>query len=462
MQCSSDHFSSLTFHASRALRLLSTLPVLTLVFGGGTTSSRAGTLAFDSAGNVFAVQKHAVCKFAADGTQNTFASGFKSPIALCLDNKGNLFVSDYQEQRIYRVTPDGKKSIFLNGITTGGMAFDRLDNFFVTQAEGYILKFTPDGKKSIFASGIDNLGSPMDLALDRNGNVFVSPVRALDQKGSIPSAIIKLTADGTRTVFASPLNEPAGISLDASDNLFVTEATEDKGTGYLRRTIVEFNTDGTKNTFASGLPGRPPSLACSSSGDVFVSTEDSILVFNSKGTQRIFASDRLSPDKQWEYQADEIGAEIDNVGTDEMVLNLGAQVNGYEYNSANILWAPDSKRFAFNYLLPASHALYETIALYQLRDGKWEALSSPVNTNSKDSQLKQLTKGQKLPKGSRGLNESNDVLKVIKWIDSDTALLSAGSPKAMLLFTLKIDAKGNSKITKVQPVSDEELDEMDD
>lgn len=462
MQRLSDRLSPFTFHLLQVSQLLSPRLLLT-VFAVSATSALAGNLTFDSTGNLFAVQKHAVCKFTPDGTQSTFATGFKTPAALCFDSRGNLFVSDYKDARIYRVTPDGNKGVFIDGITTGGMAVDRSDNLFVTQAEGPILKFTPEGKKSIVASGIDNLGSPMDVAFDRNGNVFVVPVRELDRKGGIPSSIIKLSRDGTRTVFASPLNEPAGISLDASDNLYVTEATEEKGTGYLRRAIVKFNPDGTKISFASGLSGRPASLACSPSGDIFVSTEGSILVFDSNGSRRTLASDRLSPDKRWEYQADEIGAEIDQLGTDKMVLNLGTEVNGYEYNSANIVWAPDSKRFAFNYLEPASHSRYETIALYQLREGKWEALPSLVDTNSNNSQLKQLAKGQPVPKGrSRGFDNGDDILKVVKWIDSDTALLYAASRKAKLLFTLKIDAKGNSKIIQVQPVSHEDLDEIDD
>ena len=464
MQRPSDWLSLLSVHFLRARQILSTRVLLPALFAAGAAGASGSTLAFDPAGNLYAVQKHAICKFTADGTRSTLATGFKSPIALCLDSKGNLFVADYQEQRIYKLTPYGKKIIFQDGITSGGMAVDRSDNLFVTQVEGPILKFTPEGEKSTLTSGIGNLGSPMDLALDRDGNLFVVPVRDLDATTVIPSAIIKLSPDGgTKTVFASSLNEPAGISLDKSGNLFVTEATQDKRTYYIGRTILRFDPDGTKNTFASDLPGRPASLACNSSDEVFVSSENSILEFDSKGTRRTFTSDRLSPDKQWEYQGDESSAEIVKAGADKTALDLRSEIgNAYELDSANVVWAPNSERFAFNYYMPAPHARYESIALYQLRNGKWEALPSPVNPDSRVSQLKQLSKGQPLPKSrSRGRGD-DDVLRALKWIDSDTLLLYAGSPKVVLLFTLKLDAKGNSKITKIQPVSDEELDEMDD
>ena len=51
-----------------------------------------------------------------------------------------------------------------------GMAFDGAGNLFFGTGNGSIFKLTPDGKKSIFASGLE----PEQLAFDRSGNLFVS------------------------------------------------------------------------------------------------------------------------------------------------------------------------------------------------------------------------------------------------------------------------------------------------
>src|SRR6059058_2107025 len=89
----------------------------------------------------------------------------------------------------------------------------------------------------------------------------------------------------------------------------------------------------------------------------------------------------VSPDKQWEYKCVEYGAgeclpQIVKAGTTQVVVDLSDVPDGARGMGAEILWAPDSKRFAFNYSTPLTHHSYETVAFYQLRGDKWEALRS--------------------------------------------------------------------------------------
>src|SRR5260370_8238008 len=102
------------------------------------------------------------------------------------------------------------------------------------------------------------------------------------------------------------------------------------------------------------------------------------------------------------------------------------------------------------------------IASWQVREGKWVGLTLPVGADSRKSQVEQVDKGHLPKQGSRTVGTSDDVLKVLKWTDADTALLYAAADKASLLFTLKFDAEGNSKIVKIQPVSEKILDELND
>jgi hypothetical protein len=273
------------------------------------------------------------------------------------------------------------------------------------------------------------------LAFDSSGNLF-----AVEHH-----SVAKFTGDGIQSTFAAGL-QPMGLCFDNGGNLFVSDFGSD-------------SIYGTKHTFASGLSVFPRALACSRSGNLFALTDHSILKFDSNGVQSTFASDWLSPDKRWEFQNDESWAGLVKAGTDETVVDLSKDSRAYQLESASVVWAPDSKRFAFNYLMPASHARYETIAIYQLRDGKWVALTLPVDLDSRKSQVAQLAKGHLPKRGSRTVGADNDVLEVLKWTDADTALLYAAADKASLLFTLKFDPEGNSKIVKIQPVSEKELDE---
>jgi hypothetical protein len=51
-------------------------------------NARAGALAFDASGNLFAVEHwRSIAKFTGDGIQSTFAAGLQEPIGLCIDKK---------------------------------------------------------------------------------------------------------------------------------------------------------------------------------------------------------------------------------------------------------------------------------------------------------------------------------------------------------------------------------------
>ena len=88
-------------------------------------STLAGGLAFDAAGNLFERGKDSIFKFTPDGKKSTFASGLSTGRStrlstdgvynLAFDAAGDLFVSDEDSHSILKFTPDGKKSTFATG-----------------------------------------------------------------------------------------------------------------------------------------------------------------------------------------------------------------------------------------------------------------------------------------------------------------------------------------------------------
>jgi hypothetical protein len=190
-----------------------------------------------------------------------------------------------------------------------------------------------------------------------------------------------------------------------------------------------------------------------------------------------------SPDKKWEY----VGGEeprILEAGTNQVVLVLQMQtLSATQQDLCNcellsegrgvVVWAPDSKRFGFNYSLhsrPNDEArrgyTFESVAFYELRGDKWVALESPASDLSEGSHLVQSLK-EHLPKkfNPRDCAPDRDVLNLHEWTDTSTAILYAPcygrkseNVKAAFLFTLKFDDARKWKIVKTHRMSEKEVE----
>lgn len=105
----------------------------------------------------------------------TFASGFDGPTGIARDSQGNLFVANYAENKIYKVSPSGQKSVFaqskdINGPI--GLAIDNANNLYVANyLSNSIAKVTSSGETSVIATG---LNKPYLLFLDNTSTLYVS------------------------------------------------------------------------------------------------------------------------------------------------------------------------------------------------------------------------------------------------------------------------------------------------
>lgn len=176
-----------------------------------------------------------------------------------------------------------------------------------------------------------------------------------------------------------------------------------------------------------------------------------------------------SPDGKWELRAGAAGEQGDFViaraGSDKTSLVLSeeeyvdglAEALGRAPAYANIVWAPDSKRFAFN-LQPGKG--YQTAQFYQLEGNTWRKLdsleSNAATTAPLDPAMARQEKKLKLQADWPFLTS----WQVRKWIDSSTALLYARKVKTVeigdeteavsvfFFFTVKFDPAGNWKVTR--------------
>jgi len=181
----------------------------------------------------------------------------------------------------------------------------------------------------------------------------------------------------------------------------------------------------------------------------------------------------MSPDKKWEYLGGD-EPKIFKAGTNDVALHLSDQGPG------DVVWAPDSKRFAFNY----GHGRTHQTLVYQLRDDQWVALDFPGDNDDFEKQPNDIVAGQlkkeglsekKLEKQGKFLRLIWSTMNVDRWLDSNTAIVHVSlrqvaarrdAPGEMdngygadLLYTLKFDPSGTWKIVKTHRMSKKEVKE---
>ena len=270
--------------------------------GVGSVFANTGSgplgLAFDSAGNLYVGMQsiNTIVKFSSTGTNlGIFASTGANPYALAFDSVGNLYVANAGDNTIAKITPGGVSSVFANTglFYPAGLAFDSAGNLYVANANNNnINKFSSTGTNlGVFASS--GGGAPAGLAFDSAGNLYVA-----NQTG----AIVKITTNGTGSVFANIGATPFGLAFDTTGNLYVTYNQ--------LNTIEKFSPTGTDlGVFASNLNGpafiaiRPDSattLRIAQSGN------QSVLFWPASGTNYILQSSTNLASTNWITATDAI------------------------------------------------------------------------------------------------------------------------------------------------------------
>jgi len=227
------------------------------------------------------------------------AASFNAPTFLAPDAFGNIYVSDYGNNMIRKITPAGNVSTFI-GTAVGldkpaGIAIDPSGNVYVVENEkNRIRKITPEGVVSTLAgsesgeSGNTNgigiaarFSGPMGLALDGVGNLYVTEennnlIRKITPMGVVSTFAgsgVQGSTNGNGT--SASFKSPAGVVIDASGNLYVTEGAN--------RLIRKISPTGDVTTFAgSGAQGftngngtsasfnKPAGIAIDALGNLYV------------------------------------------------------------------------------------------------------------------------------------------------------------------------------------------------
>ena len=243
---------------------------------------------------------------AADGT-GTNAS-FNNPQGLVIDGSGNIFVADFGNNEIRKITPAGVVTTIAGSTQPGradgtgtnagfngpyGIALDPYGHMYIADQNNYLVReMTQSGivttlagsGSNTFANGagpIAGFGQLLGIKVDVSGNVFVTDIgnnmiRKITQAGVVTTLAGTGTAgytDGAGSV--ALFNRPSDIAIDMSGNLYVAD--------YYNYVIRKVTPAGVVTTIAGGngssangtgaMAGfnRPYAIASDMAGNLFVS-----------------------------------------------------------------------------------------------------------------------------------------------------------------------------------------------
>jgi streptogramin lyase len=259
------------------------------------------------------IEAQIVTTFAGSGVpgdvdSNGTNASFDQPNGVVGDALGNLYVADYDNNKIRKITPSTDVSTFagsgnqgsMDGIGTAASFYQPTaiclgaqGNFYVADFSNHkIRKITPSGEVTTFAgSGViganDGNGTsasfhyPADLVADSSGNIYVvdkenNKVRKITPSGDVSTFAGSGSQGSTDGIgVAASFNKPSGICIDDSGNFYISDQYNQK--------IRKITSTGMVSTYAgSGAQGAedgdasiasfnyPSGICVDALGNVFV------------------------------------------------------------------------------------------------------------------------------------------------------------------------------------------------
>lgn len=251
---------------NRKIRKVTPRGSVTTLAGSGQTGSADGigtaasfnypqAVAVDGSGNVYVADYLKIRKITSAGLVTTLAgsgqsgsadgvgtaASFNLPVGVAVDGSGNVYVADYFNAKIRKITPDGAVSTLagsgIQGSEDGtgaaasfnkplGIVVDRTGDLLVVDwLGGTIRRVTPAGVVTTVSSLVcEATGRPAatqwdGIAADGSGNLVVA-----DQHGQ---TVWRINPRGLVTRLAG-FSYPYGVAVDGFGNVLVTEGGTNK------------------------------------------------------------------------------------------------------------------------------------------------------------------------------------------------------------------------------------------
>jgi uncharacterized protein (TIGR03437 family) len=268
------------------VRKIDTKGNITAVLGNGTAGAGSNQasgpqgVTVDGSGNVYIAdtQNARIVKVTPGGSASTVAGNgtpgyggdngaatsaqIYTPTGVAVDAKGTLYIADYQNHRVRKVTADGTittvagtgnqgyagdggpaSSALLN--YPAGVTVDSGGNLYIADWGNYVIRkvlangtivtiagnhrpgFSGDGGLATQAQ----IDSPTDLAVDASWNVYFTDSSARVREVLTSGFITTIAGNGTvgysgdgGSALAAQLNTPAGVAVDSTGNVYISDS----------------------------------------------------------------------------------------------------------------------------------------------------------------------------------------------------------------------------------------------
>lgn len=208
--------------------------------------------------------------------------GYQFTEGPAVNAKGDVYFNDIPANKTYKVGPDGKAALYLDGSKkANGMHFGPDGKRYVVATETkQVLAYDADGKESVVADGV----AGNDLVVLHNGAMYVTaPNRDLLQ----PQAVVYISPKGEKKEVDTGLQFPNGVTVSPDQSLlYVAEARshwvwsyqiQPDGSLKCKQRYYHLHTPDTAD--ASGADG----LRCDRDGRLYVATRLGVQVCDQAG-----------------------------------------------------------------------------------------------------------------------------------------------------------------------------------
>jgi kumamolisin len=287
--------ASLTVHGATTAMSGDQFQCVVTYAGPSSVTSTSSSLIVDTPYTIINLAGSAGVTGSANGTGS--AATFDYPSGIALDSSGNLYIADYNNNSIRKVTPAGVVSTPFTGFSLpNAIVADKSNNLYVANT-GLDTTRRPNNNtiQKIAASNgavttlLTKYNNPNGIAIDSSGNLYVADSGneviyklTLNVNGTYSSPVILAGTSGTpgyvnsTTGTSAEFNTPTNLAVDSLGNVYVAD--------YGNEVVRKITPAGAVSLFAGqpNLPGyidgvtskaefnAPTAVAVDASNNVYV------------------------------------------------------------------------------------------------------------------------------------------------------------------------------------------------
>ena len=265
-----------------------------------------------SGGTITTVAGNGTSGFTGDGGSATGAS-LNFPAGVALDSAGNLYIADQGNNRIRKVSNGTITTVAGNGNagfsgdggpatsaslnSPAGVAVDPTGNLYIADFANYRIRKVSNGSITTFAGNGNSgffgdggpatkaaLSSPAGVALDSSGDLYIADLDNSVVREVSGGTITTVAGTGQRAfngdggpALSASLYLPFGVAVDSADNLYIADTFNYRIRGVSSGTITTVAGNGDYRFSGDGGPATSAALntitlAADSAGNLYITT----------------------------------------------------------------------------------------------------------------------------------------------------------------------------------------------